>query len=93
MPLQHISDHILKSMNRNITTQGTFDLVEKIRRRMPQASLRTTFITGLPGETKEDFAELMQFVKEYRFERVGVFIYSQEEGTAAYDCRAKFSPR
>ncbi len=85
MPLQHISDHILKSMNRNITTQGTFDLVEKIRRRMPQASLRTTFITGLPGETKEDFAELMQFVKEYRFERVGVFIYSQEEGTAAYD--------
>src|SRR3989338_7398585 len=84
MPLQHISDHILKSMKRNITTQGTLELIQKLRREIPQGSLRTTFITGLPGETDKDFQELLQFVKDYRFERVGVFLYSQEEETAAY---------
>ncbi len=83
MPLQHISDHILLEQNRNITTQGTIDLIKKIRRAMPDGFIRTTFITGLPGETKEDFEEMRAFVREFRFERVGVFVYSKEEGTLA----------
>lgn len=85
MPLQHISDHLLESMNRNITTRQTKDLIQKIRAKMPAASLRTTFIVGLPGETPEDFEELLEFVKATRFEKVGVFAYSREEGTPAYD--------
>ncbi len=83
MPLQHISDHILLEQNRNITTQQTFELIQKIRRAMPQGFVRTTFITGLPGETDVDFEQLRNFVKESRFERVGVFVYSKEEGTLA----------
>jgi len=83
MPLQHISDHILLEQNRNITTQQTEDLITKIRRAMPQGFVRTTFITGLPGETDEDFEQLRNFVKDFRFERVGVFVYSKEEGTLA----------
>ncbi|MDP2653952.1 MAG: 30S ribosomal protein S12 methylthiotransferase RimO [Candidatus Omnitrophota bacterium] len=85
MPLQHISDPLLSSMNRGITTQGTRDLIRKLRRQMPQGILRTTFIVGLPGETDRDFNELMDFVREERFERVGVFVYSREEGTPAFD--------
>ena len=85
MPLQHISDGILKSQNRNITTAQTKELIAKLRRRIPRGSLRTTFIVGLPGETDEDFQELLNFVKENRFEKVGVFVYSREEGTKAYD--------
>lgn len=85
MPLQHISDGILKSQNRNITTAQTRKLIAKIRRCIPQGTLRTTFIVGLPGETEKDFEELMTFVKESRFEKVGVFVYSREEGTKAYD--------
>ena len=85
LPLQHISDNILKSMNRGITTQGTIDLLKKIRQKIPLGSLRTTFIVGLPGETEENHQELMSFAKEFAFERVGVFVYSKEEGTAAHD--------
>lgn len=84
MPLQHISDHILKGMNRGIGTLETRQLLEKIRKKIPQASLRTTFIVGLPGEREEDFEELVSFVKEQQFEKVGVFVYSREEGTSAY---------
>ena len=83
MPLQHISDHILKEQNRNITTAQTIDLIRKVRRAMPQAFLRTTYIVGLPGESEQDFEELRAFNQEMRFERVGVFIYSKEEGTGA----------
>ncbi len=83
MPLQHISDHILKEQNRNITTDGTVELIQKIRKAMPSGFLRTTYIVGLPGETKEDFEELRTFNTAMRFERVGVFIYSKEEDTAA----------
>ena len=83
MPLQHISDHILLEQNRNITTQQTVELIQKIRKAMPQGFVRTTFITGLPGETQEDFEQLRTFVKDFRFERVGVFVYSKEEGTLA----------
>ncbi len=85
MPLQHISDHILLAQNRNITTQQTVELIQKIRSAMPQVFVRTTFITGLPGETEADFEQLRTFVKDFRFERVGVFVYSKEEGTPAAD--------
>lgn len=83
MPLQHVSDHILTEQNRNITTAGTKDLLRRIRTAMHDAFVRTTFIVGLPGETAQDFNELHAFVKEFRFERVGVFIYSKEESTLA----------
>ena len=85
IPLQHISDDILKSMRRGITKEGTIELIQKFREKIPSASLRTTFIVGLPGETDKHFAELLDFVRTARFERVGVFVYSREEGTAAYD--------
>jgi len=84
IPLQHISDHLLKSMNRNITTQQTRVLIDKIRQKIPQVRIRTTFIVGMPGETDEDFQELLKFVQESEFEKVGVFVYSREEGTDAY---------
>ncbi len=89
LPLQHISDPILKNMNRGITTQGTIDLLDKIRTKIPQGSLRTTFIVGLPGENEKHFEELLNFVKSVQFERVGVFVYSKEEGTAACDMPAQ----
>jgi len=84
IPLQHVSDHLLKEQNRNITTQGTLDLMAKFRR-IKNVFIRTTFIVGLPGETVADFEELKQFVSKERFERVGVFVYSKEEDTVAID--------
>lgn len=83
LPLQHISDRLLKSMDRKITAQETTALIRTIRRKIPQAHLRTTFIVGLPGETKKDFEALMRFVEEMRFDKMGAFIYSREEGTPA----------
>ncbi|MGE0269141.1 MAG: 30S ribosomal protein S12 methylthiotransferase RimO [Candidatus Omnitrophota bacterium] len=83
IPLQHISDHILTEMNRNITRQGTIELMEKFRKQMPSGSLRTTFILGLPGETDQDFTDLVDFVSNTRFEKLGTFLYSKEEGTLA----------
>ena len=85
IPLQHISDNLLESMNRNITTQGTKELMQKFRTQIPTGSLRTTFILGMPGETEENFQELLEFAKDTRFEKVGCFIYSKEEDTPAYD--------
>lgn len=85
IPLQHISDKLLHSMNRGMTAQQTLSLIHKIRERIPEAHLRTTFIVGLPGETDEDFQELLRFVRETRFEKLGVFVYSREEGTPAFD--------
>ncbi len=87
IPLQHISDPLLKSMNRNITTQGTKDLISKMRSRIKNGFIRTTFIVGMPGETEEHFQELKSYVRASRFERVGVFVYSREEDTAAYDMK------
>ena len=74
----------MKEQNRGITTQGTLALINDIRSAMPRASIRTTFIVGLPGETEKDFDELTSFIQDFHFEKVGVFIYSKEEGTAAY---------
>lgn len=83
IPLQHVSDHILKEQNRNITTQQTWELMNKFRSRIKNGFIRTTYIVGMPGETQEDFDELRAFNKAMRFERVGVFVYSKEEGTKA----------
>ncbi len=83
IPLQHISDRILKSMHRGIDKASTIALIEKFRNLMPHAALRSTFIIGYPGETNKEFNELLNFISDVRFERVGVFTYSEEEGTAA----------
>lgn len=79
--LQHISDRMLKIMRRNITKQQTIDLINRIREEVPGIHLRTTMMVGHPGEQEEDFNELMDFVKEFRFERLGAFPYSHEEDT------------
>lgn len=79
--LQHISDSLLTAMRRHITRQQTYDLVEAIRREVPGIHLRTTFMVGYPGETEDDFRQLIEFVKWARFERMGAFVYSEEEGT------------
>ncbi|WP_257658626.1 30S ribosomal protein S12 methylthiotransferase RimO [Parapedobacter lycopersici] len=85
MPLQHISDPMLRSMRRGITKQKTIDLVRAIRDRVPDIALRTTLICGYPGETQADFDELLQWVTETRFDRLGCFTYSHEENTHAYE--------
>lgn len=72
---------MLSRMHRNVTKQQTYALIERIRREVPGIHLRTTLMVGFPGETEEDFAELMEFVKYARFERMGAFTYSEEEGT------------
>jgi ribosomal protein S12 methylthiotransferase len=84
MPLQHISDNMLKSMRRGITRQKTIDLVNQIRDKVPGIAMRTTLITGYPGETEQDFEEMAQWVQETRFDRLGCFTYSHEEKTYAY---------
>ena len=84
MPLQHISDRMLKIMQRETGGDYIRDLIKRIRAGIPGIAIRTTFIVGFPGETKEDFEELLQFIRETRFERAGVFRYSREEGTKAY---------
>jgi ribosomal protein S12 methylthiotransferase len=83
VPLQHASDSVLRAMRRGVTAERQLKLVEKLRARIPGVVLRTTFIVGFPGETDDDFAELCAFVRETRFDRVGVFRYSDEEGTSA----------
>lgn len=84
MPLQHISDTMLKSMRRGITKQKTIDLVNLIRDKVPGIAMRTTLITGYPGETVQDFEEMQQWVEETRFDRLGCFTYSHEEKTHAH---------
>lgn len=79
--LQHISNNMLKLMRRNITKEETYTLLDKIREEVPGIHLRTTLMVGHPGETEQDFAELMEFVRKARFERMGAFTYSEEEGT------------
>jgi ribosomal protein S12 methylthiotransferase len=83
MPLQHISDPVLKRMQRRVNRAKTEALVAKLRERIPNLVLRTTFITGFPGETDAQFEELREFVVRTRFERMGVFTYSLEPGTPA----------
>lgn len=81
--LQHISDHMLSRMQRHITKQETIDLIAAMRREVPRITIRTTLMVGFPGETEEDFNELLDFVRQARFDRMGAFTYSEEEGTYA----------
>ena len=84
LPLQHVSTPILKAMRRGVTHEQTVEFVKKVRSYVPDIAFRSTFIVGFPGETEEQFNELIDFIKEARFERAGVFAYSAEEGTPAY---------
>jgi ribosomal protein S12 methylthiotransferase len=81
LPLQHINDQMLRRMNRRVTRQQTEELLDRLRERIPNLVLRTTMIAGFPGETDEQFDELLQFVRQRRFERLGAFTYSREPGT------------
>ena len=82
--LQHVSDNMLGKMRRNITSAQTYELIDKIRSEVPDIHLRTTLLLGHPGETEEDVEELKNFVQKARFERLGAFAFSNEEGTYAY---------
>ena len=93
MPLQHASQNVLKLMKRGGNRVSLERLVRRVRDRVPGIAVRTTFITGFPGETEGDFEELLQFVKNVEFDRVGVFTYSDEEGTPAYDLPNKVDPK
>ena len=83
IPLQHLSDRILRLMGRETRQAGSLELIEHLRERVPDIAIRTTFIVGFPGETEEEFAELLDLVREIRFDHLGVFPYSREEGTPA----------
>lgn len=85
LPLQHSSDHMLQAMNRHGDSTVIRDVLHRLRREIPNVVIRTTFIVGFPGETEADFEDLCRFVKEQRFDHAGVFPYSREEGTPAYD--------
>jgi len=85
IPLQHINDAVLKSMKRSLGKDGTIKLVNKFKEKIPNAAIRTTLIVGYPGETEDDFEQLMDFVRTYKFDRLGVFQYSPEEDTPAYE--------
>lgn len=93
IPLQHISDPILSRMNRRSTAEEIRTLLAKIRHEIPEIALRTSLIVGFPGETEEDFKNLLQFVEEAQFDRLGVFCYSREEGTPANDMADQVSER
>lgn len=85
IPLQHISNKVLKTMNRKTSKEDIKSLINKLRQEIPEIIIRTTFIVGFPGETDKDFDELYDFIKEIKFDRLGVFTYSQEEDTPAYN--------
>jgi len=84
IPFQHINDNILKTMRRGHTASDTYQLIETLRSKIPHIAIRTTLISGFPGETKKEHNQLLKFIEEARFERLGIFSYSQEENTPAY---------
>ncbi len=84
IPFQHIADPVLKAMRRGISGKETYELINRIREEVPGIALRTTLLTGYPGENEKDFAELKEFISEVRFDRLGVFTYSHEEGTYSF---------
>jgi ribosomal protein S12 methylthiotransferase len=87
MPLQHASDNMLKAMKRQITQAEMNELISAIREKVPGICLRTTLIAGFPGETEDDVDSLKSFLQQHRFDRVGIFTYSHEESTSAYDLK------
>ncbi len=93
MPLQHASQRVLKLMKRGGNRASLERLIKRVRDRVPGIAVRTTFITGFPGETEEDFEELMSFMRNVEFDRVGVFTYSDEEGTPAFELPDKVDPK
>ena len=93
MPLQHAAQNVLKLMKRGGNRDSLERLIERVRTRVPGIAVRTTFITGFPGETEEDFNELMTFVRNVEFDRIGVFTYSDEEGTPAFELPNKVDAR
>jgi ribosomal protein S12 methylthiotransferase len=93
LPLQHASQNVLRLMRRGGNRESLERLIGRVRRRVPGISVRTTFITGFPGERDEDFAELLAFVRNVEFDRVGVFTYSDEEGTPAFALPGKVDPK
>lgn len=84
IPLQHISDSVLKSMRRGVTSRRTKELILRLREKIPEVTIRTTFIVGYPNETQSDFEELCDFIKQIRFDRIGVFTFSVEENTSSF---------
>ena len=93
MPLQHASQNVLKLMKRGGNRASLERLIERVRKRVPDIAVRTTFISGFPGETEKDYEELLAFIKSVEFDRVGVFTYSDEEGTPAFDLSDKVPQR
>ncbi|MFA5782124.1 MAG: 30S ribosomal protein S12 methylthiotransferase RimO [Bacteroidales bacterium] len=93
IPFQHINDRLLKSMERGISKDKTLKLIETIRKKVPYISLRTSMIVGYPGETKKEFQELLNFVRQVKFDRLGVFTYSHEENTKAFGLKDKLSSK
>ena len=91
LPLQHINDRILRLMNRRDSRQGILRLISKIRKKVPNLGLRTSLLVGFPTESDKEFAELLDLIKEVKFERLGVFIYSPEEGTPAFSIRPRLA--
>ncbi len=92
IPLQHAADNILKSMRRKVTNQDTRNTINEIRSILPEIAIRTTMLVGFPGETRNDIEELKEFIEEMRFERLGVFTYSHEEGTHGYKLEDNVPP-
>jgi ribosomal protein S12 methylthiotransferase len=92
IPLQHASDHMLMAMKRQTTRDYQLNLMKEARARVPEIALRTTMLVGFPGETEDDFEDMCRFVEEVRFERLGVFQYSHEEGTSGYELEDDISP-
>ncbi|MCE1165121.1 MAG: 30S ribosomal protein S12 methylthiotransferase RimO [Bacteroidetes bacterium] len=91
IPVQHVSDSVLKAMRRGITKRRQIELLERLRREIPGIAIRTTMLVGHPGEGEEEFNELLDFVKDFRFDRLGVFTYSEEEGTHAAGMKDEIS--
>ena len=93
IPLQHFSDSVLKRMNRKSDSKSIENLINKLRKEIPEVILRTTLMVGFPGETEEDFFELYEFVNRAKFERLGVFKYSKEDGTPASRLKNQIHPK
>ncbi|MBN2563917.1 MAG: 30S ribosomal protein S12 methylthiotransferase RimO [Phycisphaerae bacterium] len=92
IPLQHVNDRVLKAMYRRVTREQTETLLDKLRKRIPGVAIRTTFIAGFPGETEAEFEELRQFIRDFGFDALGVFPYSNEPGTPAYRMKDQLPP-
>jgi ribosomal protein S12 methylthiotransferase len=93
LPLQHINNRILRLMRRNINSSGILKLIDKIRKKIPDVAIRSTLIVGFPGETDREFKQLLDFVRRVKFERLGLFMYSREEGTPAFRFNRQLTQR